>query len=183
MTPSSIISTIKSSIDIIDSLINVKNKLSSSKNSDDEVNSHLIDLRSKLNEALKEHYELIIEHNNLRAEYNELKRNFEANQSWDENEMSNHELVTLPAGGVVYQLKDLNGTQETKTYLCPQCFIQKTKSILQPTTIANHAYMLRCHQCSSEYRGEKYEDANFGSIGRNSLYDELDNYTGSKLKW
>ena len=94
----------------------------------------------------------------------ELEKQKAELEAWDA-EKDKYELTAIEqenrAGKIlVYVLKEEAGGSEPKHYLCPRCYQEKRKSILQPETLdIGQVNVLVCQSCGGELnlKGIRYE--------------------------
>lgn len=65
------------------------------------------------------------------------------------SEAERYALQELPTGTLVYSLKESMAGAEPIHHLCPKCFSERKKSILQPTTSSRAVYI--CHGCQARF--------------------------------
>ena len=107
-----------------------------------ELNSQIILLQNVV-------FDLQTQNQSLLKETDDLKRQLAQMEQW-QTEAARYELKELDAGVFVYALKpDLN-TGEPVHWLCPNCYQQHQKSILQLRTKGQTSNMFLCPHCKTE---------------------------------
>ena len=101
-----------------------------------DLNIDIMKLQALINEMQKQLAE-------LKQENAELKSEIEAIRAWNE-EKNQYELAAIVPGVFAYRSKK---TPQT-VWLCPYCFEERFKSILQLTRDENGRYHFRCFKCS-----------------------------------
>lgn len=100
----------------------------------------------------------------------ELERKLMAYQQWD-SEAARYELKELADGIFVYALKPDHKGSEPAHYLCPHCFSEKKRSILQRPRAGYTNYV--CHSCKLDISPVKTEPFAGISVPRRRSYEGL----------
>ncbi|MDE9463537.1 hypothetical protein [Xenorhabdus bovienii] len=84
----------------------------------------------------------------------ELEDEKKQKENW-ELEVSKYELISPAAGSFIYRVKDFEQGDQPKIYLCPTCYGEKKKSMLQfhkMTSMYSKMANLICHTCKCIYQ-------------------------------
>ncbi|PHM50152.1 hypothetical protein [Xenorhabdus sp. KK7.4] len=84
----------------------------------------------------------------------ELEDEKKQKENW-EFEISKYELISPTAGSFIYRVKDSEQGDQPKTYLCPACYGERKKSMLQfhkMTSVGSTMAYLICHTCKCTYQ-------------------------------
>lgn len=107
------------------------------------------------------------EHDDLAKAKDELERKLTDYQRWD-TEAARYELRELAPGIFAYALKPEHKSTEPEHYLCPHCFGEKKRSILQHPRAGYTNYA--CHACKFEINPVKQSIA-FATVKRRDPYN------------
>lgn len=113
-----------------------------------EVREKVIAMREAVLDAQQRMFEVQTSHAEMAEKVRQLEEELAKYQSW-EHEKERYALQQTESGGLVYRLKPGMENGEVPHDLCPQCYQERVKSILQPSSNRTHQ-MLVCHRCSSE---------------------------------
>lgn len=110
-----------------------------------ELQSDIIALHTALSDAQTKYRVALEETDRLKQELVDLK-------NW-EIDAAKYELVKFAEGTLVYAPKpDQLGTSPMH-YLCPKCYVDKYKSILQKWKQTDSGWVYPCPQCKTHYYG------------------------------
>ncbi|MGR9099980.1 MAG: hypothetical protein ACU826_05370 [Gammaproteobacteria bacterium] len=109
-----------------------------------ELNNVIIPLQSAIMEMQAEHQNLIDVKNSLEQELLNYK-------NWD-SEKSNYELKEVSFGVRVYVEKTGEDSVYNRMWLCPKCFHENKKGILQLQRAHPSPREYICHSCNSLFR-------------------------------
>jgi Zn finger protein HypA/HybF involved in hydrogenase expression len=112
-----------------------------------ELNGVIIDVQGKLLETQTQYSSVIGRVNELEAEIVRFK-------DW-ENEKQRYHLQQLVPGTLVYRLKPGMENGEPPHELCPHCYQQRVKSILQGTGTSQGREMFVCPHCKFSFIGKR----------------------------
>ena len=148
-----------------------------------EVKGKLIELQNAIlsaqNSALESHQEQAA----LIAEIDKLKHDIVKIKAWS-TEKERYALKNVWNSGIVYALKKSVSKGEPAHYLCPNCYQDEIKSIMQPRKNADKFATIYCPKCKNEihtmFRGiggpeyavesaQQGDAAEGGSIGLGAL--------------
>ncbi|TKI08652.1 hypothetical protein [Martelella alba] len=139
------ISGLKTSIDMVNTALKTKEDVA--------VATAVFNLRSQLDALQEQLFELRTDYeaisrvkNTIEAELMALKK-----QIVDE---SRYSLCALPTGTFVYRLNEAHRATEPVHDLCPNCYGQHIKSILQFGGYKNSHKTLQCPRCQTEILSE-----------------------------
>lgn len=115
-----------------------------------EVRAKVIAMNDALLEAQQRMFEVQTSHAEMAEKVRKLEEELAKYQSW-EREKKRYELQKTEAGGQVYRLKPDMADGEEAHDLCPNCYQEGVKIILQPSDSRSHQTLV-CHRCSAEIR-------------------------------
>lgn len=81
----------------------------------------------------------------------ELDYKVDRANNWDKDK-KNYEIFLPQKSTVVYRCKISGDSNEYPHYLCPKCFEDNTKAIIQHSSTRKGFIIMHCYTCSSEYR-------------------------------
>jgi len=114
-----------------------------------ELNGVILGVQDKLFEARTERDE-------QQARIRELEKKLEKLETW-EQEKQRYQLYELAESTYVYRVKPDSQGSEPMHDLCPNCYEQGIKSILQSAGIKGFFYAFFCPRCRSDFRGDPIE--------------------------
>ncbi|HHT1062311.1 TPA: hypothetical protein ACTYAA_001709 [Citrobacter freundii] len=144
------VDTIKNALEIIRKAIQVKDEIAADRAAAD-IYSKLNAVQSQLLSLYSEYESISRVKDSLENELEKLKR--------DKVELARYELHSLPAGSIVYRLKPEHQSTELVHCLCPVCFGNNIKSMLQVGNYVNSHSTLQCLKtdCQAVYLNERIE--------------------------
>lgn len=107
-----------------------------------DINGEIIAAQQSSISAQQEHSELLDRINTLEAEISEMK-------DWCAEAARYEEKIVSPQGGIVYTLKEAEQRGAPPHELCPNCFANGKKAIMQPTPEIAPRVRRRIHKCPS----------------------------------
>ncbi len=107
-----------------------------------EFNRALVELQEK-------HLSLIQGYQTLLATNESLKQELANNEKW-EQERTNYKLENVGNGATVYCLDPEKASGQPLHWLCPNCFEDRKKSMLQRTVKPGVLGLFKCNRCKSE---------------------------------
>lgn len=116
-----------------------------------DVTADLLDLKSSLLAVKTENLALVEQNHALVKRVHELEQTIARYDDFDV-EAKKYELRTLAPGSVAYALKDSAGGGEPPHHLCPTCYGERRKSILQFAKQDFHFDTLSCPRCGTTVR-------------------------------
>jgi hypothetical protein len=115
-----------------------------------EVNQAVINIQRTLLEAQALALQDRERQSNLMKKIEELESRIKKFDDGDAD-MKRYELVEFPTGIMAYVLKEGEENSEPSHKLCPKCFGDGKKSILQVVSKRNGGESVRCPSCSQKY--------------------------------
>lgn len=107
-----------------------------------DINNEIIAAQQSSISAQKEHSDLLDRISTLEAEITEMK-------DWSAEAARYEKKIVSPQGVIVYALKEAEQDGEPPHELCPNCFADGKKSIMQPTPAIAPRIRRRIHKCPS----------------------------------
>jgi predicted RNA-binding Zn-ribbon protein involved in translation (DUF1610 family) len=111
---------------------------------DVKINQVVIELQQSILELQAQMFAAQGKMQELSSVKDEIEAKLKARDNWDE-EKKNYELKEIASGLCVYSLKPDSQTGEPHHYLCPQCFQNSKKRLLQKQRATTLNY--RCQEC------------------------------------
>lgn len=96
----------------------------------------------------------------LTKEKSDLERQIMDMERWD-TESQRYQLHSSVGGGLLYAVKESMKGAEPAHYLCPKCFQDRKKSILNGATDPNGWTVLRCPSCKTDIQTRQQGPATF----------------------
>jgi predicted RNA-binding Zn-ribbon protein involved in translation (DUF1610 family) len=126
-----------------------------------EVANLLTDVYNKLISAQSQTLSLQTDHNALIQENDKLRQQVMKFENWKKTE-SEYELYEPDPGSFVYAYKKTEDTTKPKHWLCPNCWEDRTKSILQCEYQHSEGAKYNCPRCKAvvswyHSRPQRYE--------------------------
>ncbi len=106
-----------------------------------ELNSSIITLQATIFSIQSENHELLEANKSLKQELIDVS-------NW-ENEKNRYQLAEISPGAFVYLLKKDECNPEPIHCICPNCYQNQKKFILQLTASTNAGAIYSCHNCES----------------------------------
>ncbi len=121
-----------------------------------DLNNSIIDVQAKI-AAVQARYD------ELASTKEELEAKLKIYEQW-EKEAARYELIQLVEGAFVYSLKaEHHNKGEPPHYLCPNCFVEKKRSILQRRAGFSS---FECHACKLEIQPTPPASPLFGGFSQ-----------------
>lgn len=109
----------------------------------------LIEFQSKLIDANNAAFAAQEERSALLQQIRDLEAKVAKLETW-ETEKQRYELKQFRQGGFAYQLKQERRAAEPPHYICPNCYQEGRKSILQGRESHSFGWSHTCHSCKLE---------------------------------
>lgn len=106
----------------------------------------------------------------LQEEKYELTKKVMEFEKWAETE-AQYELKEFAPGVFVYAYKKGDNLKEPMHWLCPNCWQEKKKSILQRNYHDAETGAYNCHKCKAEISWNNSSETGIGSIFSNNIPD------------
>ncbi len=113
-----------------------------------------LDLESKLITAQRLTFTLQAEHATALCRTTELEEEIKKLRNWAE-EKTNYELKEIFPGTHVYSLKPNIQGHGSQHHICPNCYENAVKTILQSSGYTKVHKTLVCHTCNATFLGEQ----------------------------
>jgi hypothetical protein len=139
---------IKTAADITQSLLEMKTDAAVTAKAI-ELNNVIIDVQGKLLETQTQYSSVI-------GRVSELEAEIVCFKDW-ENEKQRYHLQQLVPGTLVYRLKPGMENGEPPHELCPHCYQQRVKSILQYSGRAKSHHSLACPHCHASFLLDRWK--------------------------
>lgn len=115
-----------------------------------ELNRVLIELTEQIFACQAQIAALISRESELKAEVANLK-------DWS-HDKERYELCEIVPGTLAYRVQPGMQGAEPMHYLCPRCYQQHIKSILQDGGIKDHRHYLQCPECQTVFPGARISE-------------------------
>ncbi len=140
-----ITSSLKGAVDISKGMLSLQNL--------NELSSLAVELNSKLIDAQQAIFEINDERHSLLEKIKELENEIATSNNWDLEKVRYQLMSPWPGHPVsVYHLKKTCSNGEEPHWLCPNCFQQSKKSILNTNQNKGDQVHLVCSQCNTKIR-------------------------------
>jgi hypothetical protein len=136
------LSSLKAAKDIAEAMIGLRDGAA--------FQAKLIEFQSKIIDANNNAFAAQEERTALTEEIRRLRQELEAYKAW-ETEKRRYELRQIGDGALAYALKRDAETTEPEHWICPSCYGQARKSVLQlEIRTPGAAYVYVCHGCGTD---------------------------------
>lgn len=132
------------------------------------LNQQLLDLQARVS-ALQD------ENRELKRETHELRDQLRKKQEWEEVK-SRYQLVELGGGSHAYLYQPADGDQTPPHKICPACYEQGRRAILQKSGYAPQGAILKCLACPAEIIDHGDQPPSFGPVRVRRKTSPWDNY-------
>ncbi len=89
-------------------------------------------------------------HSALRERLRELEKELAHYETWDA-EKERYELVEFPGKVLIYALKKTGSNSDPLHYICPNCYQDHKKSLLQGKKYPSGIHALECQRCDGKF--------------------------------
>jgi len=91
--------------------------------------------------------------------YRAMKEKYDKTKDWKSETVPNYSLHEIASGVFVYVFDPVEKSKEPRHYLCPYCFDEQRKSILQRTGRDMSGVHMNCHKCGADFIDHTDRDA------------------------
>lgn len=141
--------TLKGAAEIAQGLLTLK--------TDAAVSAKAVELNRVIGDVQQQLFTVQADHATMAGRIREIEAEIVRVKDWS-NEKERYELHELAPGTLTYRVKPSMRDSEPVHDICPNCYEDSIKSILQDSGIKESHHMLWCPRCKSEYRGKRFVD-------------------------